>query len=378
MINILRCAICSFLILLLLIGSNVLAVNATQIDEVRKKEVLDSADFEIIDNFVDEAIQELLQTTDFSSISIARNAILSRSSSGTISAEEQYAQQFFSSAAKYLKDAFEKTRELTSQQRAEQIRLNLLILLDNLEDLRLAKLAAEIMDDKNTAVRYWAVHAVSNPVVVAKLNSDSTDNPGLAREIVQKLKDRLTGENSPEILSLIIDFAGNLKTPEGRELLLEIADIRIRRYENWTIDAELLDNKVLVLLSDVILSQREGKAEVSHRFAQLYSFVMQRYIKSMDDQNLLDSTQKQQSASVLVDVEQKCIGKLTGISQSVIKSAIEKGRSSTLLAEYNSLFGSEDSIGRLVRALDFNYGQNTDGSRRLIPRILPPRPGETQ
>jgi hypothetical protein len=94
----------------------------------------------------------------------------------------------------------------------------------------------------------------------------------------------------------------------------------------------------------------------------------------MDNPGLLNSIQKQQLASVLVDVEQKCIGKLTEISQSAIKSAIEKENSSALLAEHNSLFGSSDGIGRIVRALDFNYGQNSDGSRRLIPRILPPRP----
>ncbi len=378
MINIQRCAICSFLILLLLVGSNVLAVDTAQIDEVRRKEVLGSADFEIIDTFVNEAIQELLQTTDFSSVSIARSVILSRSSSGTISAEEQYAQQFFASAAEYLKDAFEKTREFASQQRAGQIRLNLMVLLDSMEDLRLAKLAAGMLDEENTAVRYWAVHAVTNPVIAAKLNSVAEDNSELVEEIAQRLKDRLTKENCPEILSLIVDFAGNLKTPEGRELLLEIADNRIRKYESWTVDTELLDNKVLEFLCDVIISQREGKADVCRRFAQLYSFAMQRYIKAMDEQTLLDDNQKQQLASMLVDVEQKCIVKLTGISQSTIKTAVEKDRSSALLDEHNSLFGNENSIGRLVQALDFDYGQNPDGNRRLVPRILPPRPEGAQ
>jgi len=374
MINTFKGVIRAFLILLLLIGSSVLAVDTTQIDEVRRKEVLDSADFEVIDAFVNEAIQQLLETRDLSSISVARGTILSRSSSGTISARDQYAQQFFSSAARYLKEAFRKTKELTPPQHAENIRLNLMILLDNLEDLRLAKLAAEMLNEENTAVRYWTVHAVSNPVIAGKLNSADTSDPELLKAIVQGLRDRLAKENCPEILSLIIDFAGNLKGPEGRGLLLEVADIRIQKYASWTVDFELLDNKVLVLLGEAIISQGVNKADVSQRFAQLYSFAMQRYIMSMNDPNLLDSTQKEQLASVLVDVEQKCIGKLTEISQSAIKSAIEKDKSSTLLAEHNSLFGGEENIGRLVRSLDFDYGQNPDGSRRLIPRVLPPRP----
>jgi hypothetical protein len=378
MINIFRGAVRAFLILLLLINSLVFAVDTTQIDEVRGKEVLDTADFEVIDTFVDEAIQQLLETKDFSSISVARNTILSRSSSDTISAREQYAQQFFSSAARYLKEAFNKTKELTTSQDTEKIRLNLMILLDNLEDLRLSKLAVEMLDEENTAVRYWAVHAVSNPVIAGKLNSSETNDPELLKAIMQGLRDRLTRENCPEIISLIVDFAGNLEGQEGRRFLLEIADDRIQKYASWKVDFEFLDNKVLVLLSDAILSRGVNKADVSQRFAQLYSFAMQRYIMSMNDPNLLDSTQKQQLASVLVDVEQKCIGKLTEISQSAIKSAIEKDKSSTLLIEHNSLFGSEDNIGRLVRALDFDYGQNPDGSRRLIPRLLPSGPAKVR
>lgn len=378
MINTLRGAIRAFLIPLLLINSLVLAFDTTQIDEVRRKEVLDSADFEVIDAFVDGAIQQLLETKDFSSISVARNTILSRSSSGTVSAREQYAQQFFSSAARYLKDAFKKTKGLTTSQDAEKIRLNLMILLDNLEDLRLARLAAEMLDEENTAVRYWAVHAVSNPVIAKELNSAATSAPELLKAIMQGIKDRLAKENCPEIISLIIDFAGNLKGPEGRGLLLEIADNRIQEYASWKVDFELLDNKVLVLLSEAIISQGVSKADVSQRFAQLYSFAMQRYIMSMNDSSLLDSTQKQQLASVLVDVEQRCIGKLTEISQSAIRTAVEKDKPSALLAEHNSLFGSEDSIGRLVRALDFDYGQNPDGSRRLIPRVLPSGPAKVQ
>jgi hypothetical protein len=249
-----------------------------------------------------------------------------------------------------------------------------MILLDNLEDLRLAKLATEMLDEENTAVRYWAVHAVSNPVIAEELNSAATSDPELLKAIMQGIRDRLAKENCPEIISLIIDFAGNLKGPEGRGLLLEIADNRIQKYASWKVDFELLDNKVLILLGEAIISRGVNKADVSQRFAQLYSFAMQRYIMSMNDPNLLDSTQKQQLASVLVDVEQKCIGKLTEISQSAIKSAIEKDKSSALLAEHNSLFGNEDNIGRLVRSLDFDYGQNPDGSRRLVPRVLPAPP----
>lgn len=51
------------------------AINTIEIDKVRNKEVLDDEDFRIIDDFVAAAVQELVQTKDFTSVAKTRMVI---------------------------------------------------------------------------------------------------------------------------------------------------------------------------------------------------------------------------------------------------------------------------------------------------------------
>ena len=69
--------------LVLTANSLSLAVNTTKIDQVRKKGLLDETDFQIIDEFVDQAVQELVETGDFTSTATIRAAVLQRKHSGT-------------------------------------------------------------------------------------------------------------------------------------------------------------------------------------------------------------------------------------------------------------------------------------------------------
>ena len=345
------------------------AVDTSQIDLVRRKEVLEPADLEIIDGFVSQVVQEILRTTDLTSISDTRNVLLTRRTSIAQSSEGQYKQQLFTSAAKYLKEAFDNAGQLTPVELKDKIRLSLIILLDNLQDLRPAELAAQMLDDENTAVRYWAVHAVTDPAIVKELNTAGRTHAELIQTIAEKLKARTDSEASPEIMSMIVDFAGGLAGSEAGNLLLHIADLRIKMYENWTADYELLDEKVLRFLCDNITgtgSTKESKDNFSRRFTQLYSYAMQRYIKASKEGTLLSAVQKQQLASTLTDAEQKCIGKLLGMAQSVVKTAIEKDSYSSLSAEYDSLFGSEGKTGRLQQSLNLDY----------IPPALPDPPAK--
>ena len=67
--------------LALVMHSSSEAVNTREIDALRNKGVLESGDFQIIDNFVGEAVRELVRTRDFTSIARIRTVILSRSTS---------------------------------------------------------------------------------------------------------------------------------------------------------------------------------------------------------------------------------------------------------------------------------------------------------
>ena len=362
-------------------GEHSRTVGTRDVDVVRSKGVLDSEDLQTIDNFVAEAVRELVNTKDFTSVAKIRTAISSRSKSATDSAAAQYAQQFSESAYKYISLGFEEAGKSTPTSRDKlKAVLNLLILTDNLEDLRLAKPAMNMIDDKNTVISYWAVHSVTNDAVVKQLNSGGADNLKLASTIIERLEKLVEGPvlsevegTSADIIALVVEFATEVKIQQGENLLLQIADMRINKYAEWNVEYELLDAAILKSLYKKMSLSGAGNPAVARRFCQLYSYAMQRYVKGRD---FLGGEQKHQLASVLVEIENCCIWRLLGTPQSVIKKAVERNDYVGLLREHNRLFGDESKAGELPLKLNFDYGKTDDGNIRTWPLTLPEPPEE--
>jgi len=340
------------------------AVDTREIEQVRNKQVLNSQDLQIIDDFLAQSVQELIKTRDFTSIARTRTTILINQSS-----QGQYAQQFSESAYKYISLGLAQAKELPEERQFKVI-LNLLILVDGLKDPRLADLAIAHLKDKNKAIRYWAVRCVTNPGLISKLNPADGANLRLARRIAEQLGE-LVDSGEPEVLALIAEFAAEVKIPEGQDLLLQIADTRIKRYADWTVKYELLDSAILKLLYNKVISTSSNTPEVARRFGQLYSYAMQRYIKGQD---FLSNNNKHYLASVLVETEDKCIGKLLGRPQSTIRRAVEQKDYSLLLQEHNRLLGDEIRAGELASKLNFDYGPDPSGKKMVAPPTLPDPP----
>jgi len=357
----------------LAMSSQSLAVDTGPIDAVLKKTVLGDQDFKVIDDFLAQAVQDLVRTRDLTAIAQARTVILSRTS-----AQGQYAQRFSESAHRHIQAGFEQAQSLRPDERKTTVFINLLILIDGLHDLRLADLAIPWLKDQNMVARYWAVHALTNTAAVEQLNSGTSSDPALASTIVIRLKE-VVDDSSPEILAQIATFAANVKIPQGEELLLAVADVRIKRYAEWTVKHEFYDVGILKLLESKIPlpsagsgpmtpTASAGKPAVAQRFAQLYSYATQRYIKGTE-RGLLNDPQKRHLIAVLVETEEKCIGRLLNRPQLTIRRAIEKESMTALLDEHNRLLGAETTPGELPTRLGFDYGSN-----RTAPIPLPDPP----
>jgi len=351
------------------------AVNTSEIDRVRNKAVLNGNDFEVIDNFVNQAVQELIETTDFTTIAKIRTAILANSRPSKDSAAAQYTEQFAESAGRHISAALQKADELTEPDHKVKLLANLLILIDELQDLRLVTLAQKYLNNENTVIRYWAVHAVTEPGVRKQLNSTKADVLQLARDITGQLS-LLVGNSSsePEILAMIAEFAADTDLPRGRDLLLKITDTRIKKYADWNVNYRLLDAKILKLLHKNIAATNLSSPDLGRRFAQLYSYTIQQYIENINGGNFLSPREKGQLASVLVEVEKSCVSKILETPQSIIKNAIERDDFNTLTTEHERLLGRQNKPGRIPTKLKFDYGVNPDGSKRIAPLKLPPRP----
>jgi hypothetical protein len=351
----------------LLTQTSVQAANSSQIDIVRTKKVLDDQDKKFIDDYLGTAVDILINERNFTNIARDREAILTRKG-GT---QAQYVLQFNESIGKYLTDAFEKVKNLRPMNRQAIIVANLLILINGLEDVQFAVLPMQKLEDNNVIVRYWAVQCLTNPIVIEQLNSKQAKNPNLAQEITGKFVN-MVPKSGPEILNLIARYAGTINIPDGQKLLLQIADQRIKSYSEWAARDALIDGNILKLLENKISDPPENTdvSALAQRFAQLYSYVIQRYAATKDT---LSESQKAKLVTVIVETENKCISNMLGPQQNMLK-AIQDDQMSALMAEAGKLFGTVASQGQLSAKYGFNYGRNETGTVQTAPMTLPPRP----
>lgn len=355
----------------LMMDSSLTAVDTRDIDQVLKKTVLDARDFEIIDRFLDEAVQELVRERNFTEIAKRRAVIISRKSE-----QGQYAEQFSKSAYKYIQGGFKQAETLNPETRRTNAIINLLILIYGLEDPRLVELASNSLDNANAVIRYWAVKCLTSPAIVQQLNSGAGSDPAQAAAIVGRLRP-LIETSSAEILILIGEFAAGVNIPQAEALLLQVADERIKRYAAWTVKHELSDIVLLKLLearitvADPGSSASVSKSAVARRFAQLYSYVIQRYLKGPV---VLNETQKNHLKSVMVEVQEKCVSRLLGSPQATIRRALERESMAAISDEHNTLLGSDNTPGQLPAKLGFDYGTDSAGAKRTAPVPLPDAP----
>jgi hypothetical protein len=355
----------------LIMDSSLTAVDTRDIDIVLKKTVLDAQDFEIIDRFLGEAVQELVRERNFTDIAKRRAVIISRKSE-----QGQYAEKFLNSAYKHIQGGFKQTETLRPEKRQTNAIINLLILIDGLEDLRLANLATDWLGNNNAVIRYWAVKCLTSPAVMQQLNAGAGSDPAQAAAIINRLK-QLINTSSADTLVLIARFAAGLNNPQAEDLLLQVADERIKRYAEWKVKHELSDIVLLQLLESKMPVSATGatasmsQPEVARRFAQLYSYVIQRYLKGPI---VLSDTQKNHLASVMVEVQEKSVSRLLGSPQTTIRRALERESMAAIADEHKALLGDGTTPGQLPTTLGFDYGTDAAGAKRTVPIPLPDPP----
>ena len=77
-------------------------------------------------------------------------------------------------------------------------------------------------------------------------------------------------------------------------------------------------------------------------------------------------------ASVLIETEEQCLGRLLGGTQTGIRRALEAGDLTALQSEHDRLLGSASQRGALPAKFNFTYG--AVGSNRTAPLALPEPP----
>jgi hypothetical protein len=322
-------------------------VDTRAIEAVREKSVLSNSDLQAIDVFVQDAVEEVLraQDKDFATIAKTRSILISRQKS-SIPNQKQYAERFLESAQKRIAIALKEAQSLPPT-RGAKVRVNLLIIAQALNHESLVATALPYLSDPSKPVSYWAMQLVTSEAALAMINASSPQSGQILTAL-----NRIAPQASPETLSLIIPFASKIKMAAGQELILTIAQGRIKQYESNTVSHELAEIKVLSGLCAQFNANGPNKTQCAQRFAQLFSYVIQRYAKGQLKLNL---QQKQDLVSIIVETEDKCVTTLTKEPQTALRRAIERADLVGLMAEHDRLLGSSAGKGALPELLHFSY-----------------------
>ncbi len=337
-------------------------VDSRRIEEVIKKSVLTQEDFEIIDAFAADAIGRLVRTVDFTEVAKTRASIV-----GHQSAQAQYAQRFSEACFREIDKGFDyATNQITDPQRRFKVFANLLILVNELNDPRLVDLGVRMIGHEASAVQYWAIRAATSPTAWEKLSQDQAAAATTSRRIFDACG-KVAETSSAEILHLMAQFAGRYDTAPAVDLLIHIADVRIKRYADWAVKYELVDTAILKLLSNKITTGGASNERIAKAFAQLYSYAIQRYIQGTQN-NTFKGMSRNYLTSVLIETEEQCLSKLLGGTQTGIRRALEAGDLNALQAEHDRLLGGSSQPGVLPARFNFSYGT---GAGRTAPLALP-------
>ncbi|HEX40670.1 MAG TPA: hypothetical protein ENN81_01240, partial [Phycisphaerales bacterium] len=342
--------------LLAVSASSAQAVGTTAIDKVRTKTSLTAEDTTVIDNFLADAVREIVNAPDFASIAKVRSDVLTMSRSQHI----PYVQQFIEAARRHITAGMSQALTFPAD-RGNIIRMNLLILVATLEDIRLLDLPLKTLGDRSPLVRYWSARCFANDSVI-KILSAGTANARLAQSAAEEMTKHVNLADAAT-LRLMAEYGGRVPGPAAQNLLTKVADARIAQYGSWKVDAELIDAAILKYLAVrlAVATTPQAKSELAMTFGQLYAHVFQRYLKG---KAVIGQAAADRLSAVLVEVEDKALKILLGQPQTTIRRAIETQSDSELLQEYTRLFGADAQGGVLTQKFNIQYTRQGQPARQ--------------
>jgi hypothetical protein len=320
----------------------------------------------VISKFWSTALDEMLLTDSSRECVEIRRQLAEQKGGEYLS---HYATTYVAEAKSAIEAAFGDAQRIEELQQRQMIERNLMILTAELKSPGLASLALQRLDDRDDVTRYWAFKTVTNPSLVQHLATDVTGDEKTTKAILTGLKERVPVETQTSTQKMVVHFCMAFDDPLAREILVLIADGRIKAYRDWTVREVVLDASLLTALGNVAMLQPDPDKKVfGHKFAELYALTIQRYLKGKD---ALSKAQIEQLLTVIAEIDQNVLGKTMGI-KTVILSALR--RKTGLEREYETLFGDRMRSGQLAALFKFDYGKDASGKPITAPQELGPIP----
>jgi hypothetical protein len=359
------------LAVIFLCAGTALAVDTTAIDALRAKTSFTDADGAVIDQFVGAAVREMLDRSEFANVGAATE-IFGREVNPA-APNPKYSELFGAAVVKHFRPGLAEADKIADAERRKNVKLNLLIMLEKVGQMRTAVLAVDSFADAGAAIRYWAVKCELNPATLTQFNSGTPEAMRSVGEVAVRMKAAVANENNAATLALMADFGGGVNAPEAVDLLTAIAAKRIKQYEDWTVTDTIVDGRVLEALGKKVKTSKAAAAA----YGQLLADCMQRYAKYMATPGVMSDQEAMGLGTTLATVEKGSLSTILGAGRQNIQNAIARGAQgiSAMNGEYSLLFGTSAAPGEFTKATGVRY-PDAQGKEQAVPRQLSDKPGE--
>ncbi len=331
------------------------------------KTVPTGSDAEVVTKFIAAASDQILWAERPSDAVEARNQLLAfRGQDPT----REYGKFFTAALHARLTSALKEAAGLSDPVKKTAAQRNYSILIAQMDVIDMADLALMLLADGDSITRYWTMKALSGERTSAPIIAQVGDSP-LRKKVLDAFHKRIPMEDQPMIHALMAQFAVRIKGVEGRDLMLAIADSRIKAYASWKVTSENVDADVLSVLAEKITASvaPEDKTILTERFAQYYSYVIQRLARNP----VLPPASRKAIISAILTVEDGPLSNLLGVKSSSLRSAIQKNNMEALLKEHDAILGSSATAGSLAAKIKFSYEGNAKGPKALTPPTSSPQ-----
>lgn len=322
------------------------------------------ADTGVVTQFITAATEQILWAEK------GGDAIDARVQLMAFRGQDQYAQAYVGILRGRLETLIKEAGAFPDAAKKAAVLRNFGILIAQMDTLELAKLSMGLLGEKDTVIRYWAVKALTSEKISSQLAAAAVADASVRKQILDALTRTASQEDQPVILGLLARYALKTKGAEGRDLILAVADNRMKAYVAWKVTQESTDLELLTAIVEKLAASvaPEDKAIFAGRFAQYYSYVIQRYAKGQD---ILSSSARQALISTIVGTEESLLSgpALLNRKATDLRSAIQKNNLEALMKAHDAILGSTAGAGELVGKIKFSYEGNAKA-----PKVLPPPP----
>ncbi|NLH16099.1 MAG: hypothetical protein GX455_05940 [Phycisphaerae bacterium] len=322
------------------------------------------ADTEVVTQFITAATEQILWAEK------GGDAIDARIQLMAFRGQDQYAQAYVGILRGRLETVIKEAGAFPDAAKKAGALRNFSILIAQMDTLELAKLSVGLLGEKDTVIRYWAVKALTSEKISSQLSTAAATDASFRKQILDALTRTASQEDQPVILVQLARYALKTKGAEGRDLILTVVDNRMKSYVAWKVTQESTDLEILTVLVEKLAASvaPEDKTVFAGRFAQYYSYVIQRYAKGQD---IMSLSARQALISTIVGTEESLLSgpALLNRKATDLRSAIQKNNLEALIKAHDAILGSTAGAGELAGKIKFTYEGNASA-----PKVLPPPP----